>query len=182
MSLILRSAGLKIIGCSYQTVEVAQMNENFTVLFAGPSGSGKTMAAKSLAEGLNAPLLKVELTAVVSKYIGETEKNLREVFREAEESGAIVFFDEADALFGKRKEVGDSHDRSANPEVEFLRKCTEKFSGLVIIASNSKKNIEDAFSERVKSVVEFSATDADRRDNQVERLRDLQELVSRKRR
>lgn len=153
-----------------------------TVLFTGPPGERKTMAAESLAKGLDTPLMRVQLSAVVSKYIGETEKNLRRVFREAEGSGAIVFLDEAEVLFDKRTEVRDAHDRYANTEVGFLCERIEEFSGLVIIASNSTKNIEDAFPGRVESIVDFSGIDTGPADKQNEQLRNLRELMSRKRR
>ena len=110
-----------------------------SALFAGDSGTGKTMAAEVLANQLRLDLYRIDLSAVVSKYIGETEKNLRRVFDAAEDGGAILFFDEADALFGKRSEVKDSHDRYANIEINYLLQRMEAYRGLAILATNMKK-------------------------------------------
>ncbi len=125
------------------------------VLFAGPSGTGKTMTAGVIARDLGFDLYKIDLSSVVSKYIGETEKNLDRIFRAAHSSNAILFFDEADALFGKRSEVKDAHDRYANIEVAYLLQKIEEHEGAVILASNLSKNIDDAFSRRMHYVVEF---------------------------
>jgi SpoVK/Ycf46/Vps4 family AAA+-type ATPase len=124
-------------------------------LFAGGSGTGKTMAAQALARELGAALYRVDLAAVASKYIGETEKNLDRVFRAAEGSGAVLLFDEADALFGKRSEVKDSHDRHANIEVSYLLQRIEAFGGVVILSTNSKSAIDEAFLRRLRFVIEF---------------------------
>jgi len=124
-------------------------------LFVGGSGTGKTMAAQVLARELGAPLYRVDLAAVRSKYIGETEKNLDRIFRAAEQSGAMLLFDEADALFGKRSEVKDSHDRHANVEANYLLQRIEAFRGVAILATNSKSAIDDAFLRRLRCVVEF---------------------------
>jgi SpoVK/Ycf46/Vps4 family AAA+-type ATPase len=124
-------------------------------LFVGGSGTGKTMAAQVLARELGAPLYRVDLAAVASKYIGETEKNLDRIFRAAEQSGAILLFDEADALFGKRSEVKDSHDRYANVEANYLLQRIEAFRGVAILAINSKSAIDDAFLRRLRFLVEF---------------------------
>jgi hypothetical protein len=124
-------------------------------LFAGPSGTGKTMAAEVLANYLNLDLYRVDLSGVVSKYIGETEKNLRRVFDAAEESGAILFFDEADALFGKRSEVHDSHDRFANIEINYLLQRMEDYRGLAILATNMKSQLDQAFLRRLRFLVDF---------------------------
>jgi SpoVK/Ycf46/Vps4 family AAA+-type ATPase len=113
------------------------------------------MAAQALARELAAPLYRVDLAAVASKYIGETEKNLDRIFRAAERSGAILLFDEADALFGKRSEVKDSHDRYANIEVNYLLQRIEAFGGLAILSSNSKSAIDEAFLRRLRFVIEF---------------------------
>jgi hypothetical protein len=126
-----------------------------TALFAGSSGTGKTMAAEILASDLQLDLFKVDLSAVVSKYIGETEKNLHRIFREAQSSNAILFFDEADALFGKRSEVKDSHDRYANIEIAYLLQRMEEYDGIVILATNLKKNLDEAFVRRMRFIVDF---------------------------
>lgn len=135
----------------------AAMNRGLGIsaLFAGESGTGKTMAAEVLANALGLDLYRIDLSAVVSKYIGETEKNLRQVFDAAEEGGAILFFDEADALFGKRSEVKDSHDRYANIEVNYLLQRMESFSGLAILATNLKSALDSAFVRRLRFVVDF---------------------------
>jgi hypothetical protein len=135
----------------------ARMNRGLGVsaLFAGDSGTGKTMAAEVLAHALRLDLYRVDLSAVVSKYIGETEKNLREVFDAAESGGAILFFDEADALFGKRSEVKDSHDRYANIEIDYLLQRMECFSGLAILATNMKSALDPAFTRRLRFIVNF---------------------------
>ena len=129
------------------------------VLFAGTSGTGKTMTAGVIAKDLGLELYKIDLQGVVSKYIGETEKNLERIFRAAYCSNAILFFDEADALFGKRSEVKDAHDRYANIEVSYLLQKMEDFDGVVILASNWSNNIDDAFARRMHYVVEFSLPD-----------------------
>ena len=126
-----------------------------SALFAGPSGTGKTMAAEIIAGELSLDLYKIDLSTVVSKFIGETEKNLSRIFTEAETSNAILFFDEADALFGKRSEVKDSHDRYANIEVGYLLQRIEEYDGVVILASNFRKNIDEAFVRRLQFVIEF---------------------------
>ena len=126
-----------------------------TALFAGESGTGKTMAAEVLANHLKLPLYRIDLSAVVSKYIGETEKNLARLFDAAEQGGAILFFDEADALFGRRSEVKDSHDRYANIEVNFLLQRLESFKGLAILATNMKGALDGAFLRRIRFVVNF---------------------------
>ena len=126
-----------------------------TTLFEGPSGTGKTMAAGILSAELGLDLYKIDLSSVVSKYIGETEKNLNRVFAEAQESNAILFFDEADALFGKRSEVKDAHDRYANLETAYLLQRMEEYSGVVILASNMKQNMDDAFVRRLRFILHF---------------------------
>ncbi|MCA8951974.1 MAG: ATP-binding protein, partial [Planctomycetes bacterium] len=126
-----------------------------TALFAGPSGTGKTMAAEVLAHELELDLLHVDLSRVVSKYIGETEKNLGRVFDDAEAGGAILLFDEADALFGKRSEVKDSHDRYANLEISYLLQRMEAYRGLAILTTNLKQALDDAFQRRLRFVVGF---------------------------
>jgi SpoVK/Ycf46/Vps4 family AAA+-type ATPase len=126
-----------------------------SALFAGESGVGKTLAAEVLASDLDLDLYRIDLSAVVSKYIGETEKNLRRVFDAAEQGGAILFFDEADALFGKRSEVRDSHDRYANIEVNYLLQRMEAFRGLAILATNVKSALDSAFLRRLRFVINF---------------------------
>ena len=126
-----------------------------SALFAGDSGTGKTMAAEVIANHLRLDLYRIDLSAVVSKYIGETEKNLRRLFDAAENGGAILFFDEADALFGKRSEVKDSHDRYANIEINYLLQRMEAYQGLAILATNMKSALDQAFLRRLRFVVNF---------------------------
>lgn len=126
-----------------------------TALFAGESGTGKTMAAEVIASALRLNLYRIDLSAVVSKYIGETEKNLRRVFDAAEDGGAVLFFDEADALFGKRSEVKDSHDRYANIETTYLLQRMEAYRGLAILATNMKSALDTAFMRRLRFIVDF---------------------------
>ncbi|WP_212732814.1 ATP-binding protein [Streptomyces sp. TP-A0874] len=126
-----------------------------TALFAGGSGTGKTLAAEVMARELGLDLFIVDLSQVVSKYIGETEKNLRRVFDAAEQGGALLLFDEADALFGKRSEVKDSHDRYANLEVSYLLMRMEAYRGLAILTTNMKKALDTAFMRRIRFVVDF---------------------------
>jgi SpoVK/Ycf46/Vps4 family AAA+-type ATPase len=131
------------------------LGKGLIALFAGPSGTGKTMAAEIVANDLGLDVYKIDLSSVVSKYIGETEKNLEKIFSEAQDSDAILFFDEADALFGKRSEVKDAHDRYANIETAYLLQRTEEYNGLVILASNIKKNMDEAFVRRLHFLVDF---------------------------
>jgi SpoVK/Ycf46/Vps4 family AAA+-type ATPase len=134
-----------------------KMNRGFGIsaLFSGESGTGKTMAAEVIANDLRLNLYRIDLSAVVSKYIGETEKNLRKLFDAAEQGGAILFFDEADALFGKRSEVKDSHDRYANIEINYLLQRMEAFSGLAILATNMKSALDPAFMRRLRFIVDL---------------------------
>lgn len=131
------------------------MGKGVNVLFAGPSGTGKTMAAEIIATDLGLELYKVDLSTLVSKYIGETEKNLDRVFTAAREANAILFFDEADSIFGKRSEVKDAHDRYANIEVGYLLQKMEEYDGVVILATNLRKNMDDAFVRRLHVAIEF---------------------------
>ena len=131
------------------------MGKGVIALFSGPPGTGKTMAAEIIAHDLGLDLYRIDLSAVVNKYIGETEKNLERIFREAQYSDAILFFDEADALFGKRSEVKDAHDRYANIETAYLLQRTEEYDGLVILATNLQKNMDEAFLRRLHFAVEF---------------------------
>ena len=126
------------------------------VLFVGPSGSGKTMAAELLASRLHLGLYRVDLSAVTSKWAGQTEKNLARVFADADRPNTMLFFDEADAVFGKRTEVKDSHDRYANIEVAYVLELMEAFHGLAILATNAREDIDDAFLGRIRHVVPFT--------------------------
>ncbi len=126
-----------------------------SALFAGQSGTGKTMAAEVLANELNLDLYRIDLSAIVSKYIGETEKHLRRIFDAAETGGAILLFDEADALFGKRSEVKDSHDRHANIEVSYLLQRMEDYRGLAVLTTNMKDALDSAFMRRIRFIVDF---------------------------
>ena len=134
-----------------------------TVLFHGPSGTGKTMAAHAIAKALNVCVLRLDLSRVVSKYIGETEKHCDQVFSDAAQSGAAVLIDEADALFGKRSEVKDSHDRYANIEVAFLLQRIETFDGLAILTTNLRQNLDPSFLRRLRFIVEFPRPDVQAR-------------------
>ena len=134
-----------------------------SALFTGASGTGKTMAAEVLANELRLDLHRIDLSQVVSKYIGETEKNLKRVFDAAEEGGVILLFDEADALFGKRSEVKDSHDRYANIEVSYLLQRMEAYRSLAILTTNMKDALDSAFLRRIRFVVQFPFPDAEQR-------------------
>jgi hypothetical protein len=134
-----------------------------TALFSGQSGTGKTMAAGVIAQTLKLDLYRIDLSTVVSKYIGETEKNLRKIFDAAETGGCILLFDEADALFGKRTEVKDSHDRHANVEVSYLLQRMEAYQGLAILTTNLKSSLDQAFLRRIRFVIPFPFPDEDSR-------------------
>ena len=131
------------------------LGRGLNVLFAGPSGTGKTMAAEIIAKEIGLDVYKIDLSTVISKYIGETEKNLDRIFTEAQNSNSILFFDEADAVFGKRSEIRDSHDRYANIEVAYLLQKMEEYDGIVILATNLRKNLDEAFARRMHFSVEF---------------------------
>ena len=135
-------------------------SQGVKTLFAGDSGTGKTMAAQVLASDLGQEIFRLDLATVVSKYIGETEKNLDRIFAAAEGSNAILFFDEADALFGKRSDVQDAHDRYANLEVAYLLQRMESYAGAVVLATNYRQNIDEAFLRRLDFVVEFPFPEA----------------------
>jgi hypothetical protein len=126
-----------------------------SVLFCGPPGTGKTMAAEAIASELCLPMFRIDLSQVVNKYIGETEKNLKKVFDAAEESDCVIFFDEADALFGKRTSVKDAHDRFANIEISYLLERMERLKGIAILATNRRKDLDEAFLRRLRYLVEF---------------------------
>jgi len=143
----------------YETWGFAErMNRGLGIsaLFAGESGTGKTMAAEVMANELRLSLYRIDLSQVVSKYIGETEKNLQRVFDLMEGGGSILFFDEADALFGKRSEVRDSHDRYANIEVNYLLQRMESYTGVAILATNMKNALDAAFVRRLRFIVPFN--------------------------
>ena len=135
-----------------------------SALFSGVSGTGKTMAAEVLARELRLDLYRIDLSSVVSKYIGETEKNLKKVFDAAEEGGALLLFDEADALFGKRSEVRDSHDRYANIEVGYLLQRMEAYQGLAILTTNLRSLLDPAFQRRLRFTINFPFPDAAHRE------------------
>jgi AAA+ superfamily predicted ATPase len=136
------------------------LGKGVNALFAGASGTGKTMAAEVIANELGLDLYKIDLSGVVSKYIGETEKNLERIFRAAEDANVILFFDEADALFGKRSEVRDSHDRYANLEISYLLQKMEQYEGIAILATNLRGNLDEAFVRRLAFTVHFPSPDS----------------------
>jgi AAA+ superfamily predicted ATPase len=135
-----------------------------TALFFGPSGTGKTMAAMAVARGLGTQILRIDLSKVVSKYIGETEKNLDRVFDDAQSTGSALVFDEAEGLLGKRSEVKDAHDRYANIEVAYLLQRLEAYDGLAILTTNMRQNIDGAFIRRIRFIIDFPRPDADARE------------------
>jgi hypothetical protein len=135
-----------------------------TALFHGPSGTGKTMAAMAVAKKLGVQILRLDLSRVVSKYIGDTEKNIDRVFVDAQRSGSAILIDEADALFGKRSEVKDAHDRYANIEVAFLLQRMEAYEGLAILTTNLRQNLDPAFLRRLRFIVDFPRPDTDARE------------------
>ena len=132
-----------------------RLKAGYRVLFHGPAGTGKTLTASLLGKYTNKPVYRIDLSTVVSKYIGETEKNLSNLFNKAEHKDWILFFDEADAIFGKRTNVRDAHDKYANQEVSYLLQRIESHSGLIILASNFRDNIDEAFTRRFQSIVTF---------------------------
>jgi SpoVK/Ycf46/Vps4 family AAA+-type ATPase len=135
-----------------------------TALFHGASGTGKTMAAIGIAQRLNIRVLRIDLSRVVSKYIGETEKNIDRIFLDASRSGAAILIDEAEALLGKRSEVKDAHDRYANIEVAYLLQRMETYEGLAILTTNLRQNLDPAFLRRLRFVIDFPRPDADARE------------------
>ena len=138
-------------------------SKGISILFGGAPGTGKTMAAEVIARDLGFDLYKIDLSTLISKYIGETEKNLERIFKEAESSNAILFFDEADSLFGKRSEVRDSHDRYANIEVSYLLQRMEAYDGVTILATNLRANLDEAFTRRLHFMVNFPFPDQEGR-------------------
>ena len=143
---------------------LAWNESGLSILFCGPPGTGKTMAAEALASELQLPMYRIDLSQVVNKYIGETEKNLRRIFDAAETSDCLLFFDEADALFGKRTEVRDAHDRFANIEISYLLERMERFKGLAVLASNRRKDLDEAFTRRLRHIIEFPVPGASERE------------------
>jgi hypothetical protein len=139
---------------------LTSMGAGLTALFAGPSGTGKTMAAQVLARSLGLDLYRVDLAGVVSKYIGETEKHLKAVFDACERAPVLLLFDEADALFGKRTEVNDAHDRYANIEIDYVLQRMEAFDGVAVLATNRKGDLDSAFVRRIAFIVDFAAPNA----------------------
>ena len=148
-------ATLRAIAARLRTAIDGRRGPGISALFVGPPGTGTAMAAQVLAGDLNLALYRIDLSSLVSKYIGETEKNLRGVFEAAEQGGAILLFDEADALFGKRSEVKDSHDRYADVEVGFLLQRMEAFRGLTILTSDRTAPLEPALLRCLTFVVQF---------------------------
>jgi SpoVK/Ycf46/Vps4 family AAA+-type ATPase len=146
--------GHRVLG-EWGFADKLSMGKGINALFAGPSGTGKTMAAEVIANELALDMHKIDLSGVVSKYIGETEKNLDRIFTAAENSNAILFFDEADALFGKRSEVRDSHDRYANIEISYLLQKMEEYEGIAILATNLRTNLDESFARRLAFTVYF---------------------------
>lgn len=134
-----------------------KLKPGYRSLFYGPPGSGKKLMATLIGKEFDKPVYKIELSKLASKYIGETEKNLEAMFDAAEKKGWILFFDEADALFGKRTSVTDAHDKYANQEASYLLQRIENYNGLVILATNMKSNIDPAFIRRFNSIIHFSA-------------------------
>ena len=151
----------------HKMVQDPQINKRikngYRALFYGPSGTGKTMSAGLIGKHANLPVYRVDLSTVVSKYVGETEKNLEAIFQKAENKDWILFFDEADALFGKRTQTKSSNDRYANQEVSYLLQRIEDFNGLVILSSNLKSNMDDAFVRRFQNIARFNPPDEDMR-------------------
>lgn len=155
--------GRGIVMESWNVGAKLKTSSGVTVLFAGPPGTGKTMSAEVIAGELGLDLYKIDLSVVVSKYIGETEKNLGKIFDEAQSSSAVLFFDEADSIFGKRSEVKDSHDRYANMEISYLLQRMELYDGITILATNLRANMDEAFTRRMQFIVDFPFPDVEER-------------------
>jgi SpoVK/Ycf46/Vps4 family AAA+-type ATPase len=154
----------RVLG-EWQMAGAASRRRGLTALFAGASGTGKTMAAEVVAGEMGLDLYVVDLASVVDKYVGETEKNLDRIFAEAESVNGVLLFDEADALFGKRSDVSDAHDRYANVEVAYLLQRMELFEGIAILATNLRSNLDEAFARRLDSLIDFPEPD------EIDRLR-----------
>lgn len=151
--------GRSLVLETWKVGEKLTSSSGVAALFAGQPGTGKTMAAEIITSELGLDLYKIDLATVVSKYIGETEKNIENIFKEAERSNVILFFDEADALFGKRSEVKDAHDRYANIEISYLLQRMESYDGITILATNLRANLDEAFTRRLQFVVDFPFPD-----------------------
>jgi hypothetical protein len=154
-----RATGPRVLG-EWGLGATYDRRAGLVALFAGPPGTGKTMAAGAVAHMLGIDLYRIDLSGVVSKYIGETERNLESIFQAAERATAVLFFDEADALFGKRSEVQDAHDRYANIEISYLLQRIERFDGVAVLATNLKQNLDQAFLRRIDFVVDFPVPEA----------------------
>jgi hypothetical protein len=161
--LVVRARQRELVLGTWRMGGASSRRRGLTALFAGPSGTGKTMAAEVLAMELGLDLYVVDLATVVDKYVGETEKNLDRIFAEAERVNGVLLFDEADALFGKRSEVRDAHDRYANVEVAYLLQRMELFDGIAVLATNLRANLDEAFARRLDSVIDFPEPEADAR-------------------
>jgi SpoVK/Ycf46/Vps4 family AAA+-type ATPase len=145
----------ELVLCEWGFARKLSLGRGVNALFAGSSGTGKTMAAEIIARELGLDLYKIDLSGIVSKYIGETEKNLNAIFAAAENSNAILLFDEADAIFGKRSEVRDSHDRYANLEISYLLQKMEEYDGVAILATNLRQNLDESFMRRLAFTIHF---------------------------
>lgn len=154
-----RVANRQVIHRDWGFGEKLSRGRGVAVLFSGPPGTGKTMAAEVLAQALSLELFQIDLSTVASKYIGETEKQLSAIFAEAERSQCVLFFDECDAIFGKRTEVKDAHDRYANTEINYLLQRLEQYDGIVLLATNFQKNIDEAFLRRLHDSIDFPFPD-----------------------
>lgn len=157
--LVARAHHRQLVLGEWRMAGPASRRRGLTALFAGPSGTGKTMAAEVLAGEMGLDLYVVDLASVVDKYVGETEKNLDRIFAEAESVNGVLLFDEADALFGKRSEVSDAHDRYANVEVAYLLQRMELFEGIAILATNLRSNLDEAFARRLDMLIDFPEPD-----------------------
>jgi len=163
VDLVVRARQREVVLGTWRMGGASSRRRGLTALFAGPSGTGKTMAAEVLAMELGLDLYVVDLATVVDKYVGETEKNLDRIFAEAERVNGVLLFDEADALFGKRSEVRDAHDRYANVEVAYLLQRMELFDGIAVLATNLRANLDEAFARRLDSVIDFPEPEPDAR-------------------
>src|SRR2546426_860625 len=155
--LAVRARHRELVLGEWQMAGASSRRRGLTALFAGASGTGKTMAAEVLAGEMGLDLYVVDLASVVDKYVGETEKNLDRIFAEAESVNGVLLFDEADALFGKRSDVSDAHDRYANVEIAYLLQRMEMFEGIAILATNLRSNLDEAFARRLHVLVDFPA-------------------------